>query len=74
MDKFTHSEQTVLVFAARYSHTRRAGGSLFVVEAILKNWERLSESTQKQLIEEAKNEATCNMRDWERIIEKNNRS
>lgn len=63
-------EQSCLVFAARYAHARFTGASCFVVEAILKNWDRLSESTQAQLKREAKNEATCNMEDWQRVIDR----
>lgn len=73
MDMLTQAEQSVFIFAARYSHTKQTGGAMFVVYAILKNWDRFPVSTQQILIKEAKNEATCNMEDWEKIIEKNNR-
>ncbi len=62
--------QLCLVFAARYAHTRRTGAALLVVNAIIDNWDRLSADTQKQIINEAVNEATCNLEDWKLITDK----
>lgn len=61
---------TILVFAARYAHTRKTGGALQVVRSILKSWDLLDLKTKEQLVREAKNEATCNHEDWQLIIEK----
>lgn len=69
-DLLSGPEQTCLIFAARYAHTRNTGAACLVIAAILKNWGRLSELVQLQLKREAKNEATCNMEDWRRIIDR----
>ena len=61
---------TILVFSARYAHSRKTGGALQVVRSILKSWDLLDLKTKEQLVREAKNEATCNHEDWQLIIEK----
>jgi hypothetical protein len=60
--------QTSLVFAARYAHTRPTGAAYQVVNSILYHWDELEASTKEQLVREAKNEATYNMEDWNRLI------
>ena len=64
----SYQEQACLVFAARYAHTRDTGAAYFVVNAIIKNWDKLSLEEKKQLKQEAKNEATCSHEDWNRLI------
>jgi hypothetical protein len=65
-----HNEQTALVFAARYAHTRQTAAASLIVDVILANWNRLTYETKEQLKREAKNEATCNHDDWKRLINK----
>lgn len=61
-------EQSCLVFAARYAHTRNTGAASMVVNTILENWDRLIPETQEQLKREAEYEATCNFEDWGKLI------
>ena len=61
---------TILVFAARYAHSRKTGGAQQVVRSILKSWDLLDLKTKEQLVREAKNQATCNHEDWQLIIDK----
>lgn len=61
-------EQSCLIFAARYAHTRSTAASSMVVDTILAQWNLLNERTQEQLRREAENEATCNHADWHRLI------
>lgn len=61
------AEQSVLVFAARYAHTRKTGAAMIVVDAILENWDKLTHLTQEQIRKEARNEATCNFEDWRQL-------
>lgn len=68
MTKLHPAEQDCFVFAARYAHTRNTGAAFMVVNAILHNWDKLDKHIQKQLKEEALNEAMFNMDDWNRII------
>ena len=63
-------EQSCFVYAARYAHNRGTGAALQVVNAILSNWDSFSVRVKIQLKHEAKNEATCNMEDWERLTER----
>ena len=66
-------EQSCLVFAARYAHTRNIISTAFIViNVILKNWDRLTILTQTQLKREAENEAEnetiYNKNIWKLII------
>lgn len=67
-DLLSVGEQSCLVFAARYAHTRETGAAAMVVDTALLNWDRLIPETQAQLQREAAHEATCNMEDWKRLI------
>ena len=62
--------ESMYVFAARYAHTRFTGAEHRVVSDIFRNWDSISESTRLQLRVEAKKEATCNLEDWKRLIDK----
>lgn len=66
----TDHEQSAIVFAARYAHTRRTGAAFMVVNAILSSWDKLKKSTKFQLKREADSDATCNFSDWKRLTEK----
>lgn len=66
----SNSLGTILVFAARYAHSRNTGAALQVVRSILKSWDLLDLRTKEELIHEAKEEATCNHEDWQMIIKK----
>ena len=63
-----HDLQNILVMAARYAHTRQTGAALQVVNAIKNHWDNINEQTQKQIISEAMNEATCNSEDWAKLL------
>jgi len=63
-----HNYESIIVYAARYAHTRNTGASLQVVNYILRVWQDLSDDTCKQLARES-TEATCNKNDWIRIVE-----
>lgn len=58
----------ILVFAARYAHTRQTYAASLVVDVIIENWDNLQPHTKEQLIKEAKNEATCNQQEWGRLF------
>jgi len=62
--------ESMYVFAARYAHRRPTAAAHRVVSDILQNWDNISESTRLQLRVEAKKEATCNLEDWKRLIDK----
>ena len=65
---------TMLVFAARYSHSRNTGASLMVVSEIMARWNELSSHTQDQLVRES-HEAAYSLELWEgfRAFAKENR-
>jgi hypothetical protein len=66
-------EQNCYVFAARYAHTRNTSAAYHVVRAICANWDRFTPEIQSLLLREAKNEATCNHDDWDKLIALPNR-
>ena len=68
MNKLPPYQQSCLVYAARYAHTRKTAASYVVVSSILHHWDELDDRIKKNLIKEAKMEATCNMEDWDRLI------
>jgi hypothetical protein len=47
-------EDTVVVFAARYSHNRNTGASMMVCRHIVAVWDTLARITQQMLQREAK--------------------
>lgn len=59
----------VFVFAARYAHNRQTGAAWSIVSSIICAWDTLDIDTKRQLAKEAKSEATCNHRDWAKLIE-----
>ena len=68
MSKLPHYTQVALGMAARYAHTRKTAASYVVVSSILHHWDELDDRIKENLIKEAKMEATCNMEDWDRLI------
>lgn len=60
----------IYVFSARYAHRRPTAAAHSVVNAILRDWSNISETTRLQLQREAKNEAIYNLDDWQRLIDK----
>ncbi len=68
-NELSPAEQAVLVFAARYAHTRQTTAAGMVVCNILKNWDRIPAHTQEQLKREAL-AATCNLDDWAKLTGK----
>lgn len=59
---------SMLVFAARYAHTRNTGASLMVVNCAIRNRESLLPRHRDQLIEES-HEAVYNLEDWAKLRE-----
>jgi len=55
----------MIVYGARYAHTRPTVAALQVVTCAIKNWPELSAQTRAQLVKEARNEATYNLEDWQ---------
>ena len=51
------------VFACRYAHHRKTGAARAVIGEISKNWDKIDEHSQKQIVKES-NEATYNKDDW----------
>ena len=58
-------EEDILVFAARYAHTRNTYAALVVIEHAIDVWDKLSHHTKEQLIREARNEAIYHQPKWE---------
>ena len=63
-----HLHQTVYVFAARYTHDRPTGGALAITRALREVWDRLSEQTQAQILDESTHATACRD-DWQRFRE-----
>ena len=69
MRQLSITEQSCLVFAARYAHARNTGASGHVVDTIIANAGRLPSDIKRQLCREAISDATCNRDDWARMVE-----
>ena len=72
---YTHlnyTEQTTLIYAARYAHTRKTGASMSVCNEIMKKWKYLNADAKKQIVREILSEAErgelTNSRDWNKIL------
>ena len=57
---------SMLIYAARYAHTRKTGAAMQVVNCAVRNWGALDHRHKLQLLRESK-EATCNLDDWKRL-------
>jgi hypothetical protein len=68
-EPYTRTENTALVFAARYTHNRNTGGTLAIVRCLIINWHRIAPSTQDQILLEAYNEAQYNRDDWQKLFD-----
>jgi hypothetical protein len=62
--KLTRNLQTVLVFAARYSHNRKTAAASIVCDEIRKHWPHLDEHTRTQILRESE-EAGENRQTWQ---------
>lgn len=62
--------ESCLVFAARYAHARNTGACVHVVNAIIDNWDNLSETTKEQIKTEASEEALYSLDEWQKIIDR----
>ena len=51
------------MFAARYVHHRKTGGTLAICKALAYVWSELSAQTRAQILRES-HEATANVREW----------
>lgn len=60
-----HLQETVYVFASRYTHNRDTGGAFVVINALKDVWGHLSIRTKDQIIKESK-ESSSN--DWDDFI------
>lgn len=68
-EPYTQAERTALVFAARYTHNRKTGGTYVIVGCLIVNWDRINENTQVQILREAYNEAKYNRDDWQKLFD-----
>ena len=57
---------SMLVYAARYAHSRNTGAAYQVVNVIERNWHMFNDDLKALLIRES-NEAAFNFEDWERL-------
>lgn len=69
MSNLSSREESCLVFAARYAHSRKTAAAHLVVSEILSKWEGISESTRAQLKREAEVSSAANIDDWQRLID-----
>lgn len=58
---------SMLVYAARYAHTRNTGAAMQVVNCAIRNWSNIKEEHRVQLSKETK-DATCNFEDWNKLL------
>ena len=68
MNKLPPYTQSCLLYAARYAHTRSTGAAFQIVSSIMWYWDQLDDSIKVRLQKEASSEATCNMEDWNILI------
>ena len=54
---------SILIYAARYAHTRNTGAAFTVVMEIRNAWDNIGQHAQEQIKKEAK-EATFNLDMW----------
>jgi hypothetical protein len=64
MSQLDQQLQTAIVFAARYTHSRRTAGAYAIIYTIRAHWDQLSEVTHKMLVKESY-EASANRQDWQ---------
>ena len=64
----TQHEESMLVFAARYAHSRNTCAAHMVVNEIISKWPDISESTRRQLARETQ-EAAYNHDDWQKLVD-----
>ena len=57
---------SMLIFAARYAHTRNTSAAFMVVRNIIDGWSDLSDNTRDTLIRES-HEAIYNKEDWQML-------
>ncbi len=69
---YTPQENTAMIFAARYTHARKTGGTLAIVRCLIANWQRLNVLTQDQILREAYQEAQYNQDDWQLLFDHTN--
>ena len=58
--------ETVIIFAARYAHTRNTGAALAVVSHILEVWDKLGSPAREQIYKESFEAQYCSD-DWRRL-------
>ena len=64
----TNHEESMLVFAARYAHSRNTSAAHMVVAEIIGKWPELRASTRRQLVRESR-EAIYNHDYWQRLVD-----
>ena len=67
-EPYTQEENTALVFAARYTHSRNTGGTFAIVRCLVMNWERIDMHTQSQILREASKEANY-LYGWKKLFD-----
>ena len=68
-EPYTITENTAMLFAGRYVHSRNTGSALMFVSCLIANWHRIDQCTQKQILREAYNEAQYNRDDWQKLFD-----
>jgi hypothetical protein len=69
MKRYTTQENTAMIFAARYVHNRNTGGTLAIVDCLIKNWHKIDKASKIQILREADNGSTTNRDDWRRLFD-----
>lgn len=68
-EPYSQLENTALVFAARYCHSRNTGGTFAIVRCLIANWDRIRKDTQDQILREAYQDAIYNRDDWQKLFD-----
>ncbi len=67
MSKLTENQETILLFAARYSFNRDTYAGRVVVDQILSEWPNLSDYLKDKIVSESSREALYNRDQWVKI-------
>ncbi len=59
---------SMLVYAARYAHSRPTAAAHQVVSTIIKQWDEIDQRTQLQLVKESGEAFHCHD-DWKRLVD-----
>ena len=62
-------DENMIIFAARYAHSRNTGASLLVVSHIINKWDELSDNAKDTLNRESYKAQYCK-EDWDKLRNK----